>query len=764
MSEIKTFTTPVAGRELKVEIGKLATHTNASCTVQYGETVILATAVMRPEPNEGVDYFPLMVDYEEKMYAAGKIKGSRFIKREGRPTDEAILNGRMIDRGLRPLFPAVLRNDVQTILTVLSSDGENDPDIIAITAASIALHISNIPWNGPLAGVRVGQINGEWVLNPTYTAKEKSTCDIAFSVTADGKVAMFEVAANEISEADFVAATEFGIKHGQKVAAFIDDIRKQIGKPKISLAEIKEEAIEAEFPEENTPAEAEQAEAEYEVIKTETEAFILQHLDTYLFNTPKGTKRERKTILYGLAEKIEEMLLTKQVGKDKRKKILKEFDHFIETQVTKAVLAADQRVDGRKLTEIRPLSAEVGLLPRTHGSALFARGETQILSTVTLGSPGDEQILDSMEEDGKKRYMHHYNDAPYSYGETGPLRGPGRRAIGHGALAEKALLPVLPNKEDFPYTIRVVSEVLSSNGSSSMGSTCGASLALMDAGVPIKKPVAGVAIGMASDEQGNYKLLTDLQDLEDGDGGMDFKVTGTRDGITAVQMDTKTNGLTMEIIKGALERAKTGRMEILDVMQKTLAAPRPELSPYAPRIISFYIDPDKIRDVIGPGGKIINEIIDATGVEIDIEQDGLVMITGVEGPKTQEAVDWVKNIVKVPEPGEVYEGKVVRIMDFGAFVEILPGKDGLVHISEIAAGRTEKVTDVLNIGDTVKVMVKEVDDQGRLNLSIKRLDPNYKDSGRDFDDRRPSGPNNHRGNGGPRRDNGRSGDRKPWKR
>ncbi|MFA5075970.1 MAG: polyribonucleotide nucleotidyltransferase [Patescibacteria group bacterium] len=729
MSEIKEFSLEIAGKELKVQVGKLAMHTNASCTVQYGDTVVLATAVMSPTAREDIDYFPLMVDYEEKMYAAGKIKGSRFIKREGRPTDEAILSGRMIDRGLRPLFPEELRNDVQTVLTVLSSDGENDPDTIAITAASIALHISNIPWNGPLVGIRVGQIEGEWVLNPSYAAREKSTCDIAFSVTAD-KVMMFEATGQEIAEETFFEAVQFGLKHGKKVIKFIEEIRQAVGKEKVPLTQIKEEAAVAEFPGEDTPAEAIEAEKIYEQAKAETEQFILQNLDQYLFDKPKGTKRERKEILAELKAKVEAFLLEKQVGKDKRKKILKDFDLFVEAQISKAILAADRRVDGRKLDEIRPLGCEIGLLPRTHGSALFNRGETQILSTVTLGSPGDEQLLDSMEESGKKRYMHHYNDAPFSYGEAGPLRGPGRRAIGHGALAEKALLPVLPTKEDFPYTIRVVSEVMSSNGSSSMGSTCGSSLALMDAGVPIKKHVAGIAMGLATDSQNNYKVITDLQDLEDGPGGMDFKVAGTRDGITAVQMDTKTNGLTLEMIEKALAQAKKARLQIIDLMEKTIPTPRPDLSPYAPRIVSFHIEPDKIREVIGPGGKVINEIIAATGVDIDIEDDGLVMITGTDPEKTQQAVDWVKNIVREVQAGEIFEGKVTRLMDFGAFVEVLPGQEGLVHISELAQTRTEKVTDVVNIGDKVKVIVKEIDDQGRINLSIKRLDPNYKDQPR----------------------------------
>jgi len=741
MSTVKEFSTEIGGKELKIQVGKIAQQTNASCLVQYGDTVVLATAVMAPGVREGIDYFPLMVEYEERMYAAGKIKGSRFIKREGRPTDEAVLAARMVDRGLRPLFPEELRNDVQVILTIFSMDNENDPDIPSIIAASTALHISNIPWNGPLAGIRIGQINSEWVINPTYEAREKSVLDLAISTMPD-KVVMLEAGANEIDEKTFYQAIEFGLKHGKKIIKLIEEIRQKCGQEKMSLEEIEELKEEAEFPEEETPTEAHEAEDLYEQYLTEAQKFILDNLDHYLFNTPKGSKKERKAILEELKEKVETKLLEKQVGKEKRNKILKTFDSFIEEQVTKAILTEDKRVDSRQLTAIRPLDVEVGILPRTHGSALFNRGETQILSVVTLGAPGDEQILDTMEESGKKRYMHHYNFPPYSVGDVSPLRGTGRREIGHGALAEKALIPVLPPKEEFPYTIRVVSEVLSSNGSSSMASTCGSSLALMDAGVPIKKAVAGIAMGLASNEQGSYKIFTDLQDLEDGKGGMDFKVAGTTDGITAIQMDTKTQGLNLQIVKETLEQAKTARLEILEAMNKMFAEPRKELSPYAPRIVSFKIKPDKIREVIGPGGKVINEIIDATGVQIDIEDDGLVMVTGVNQENVAKAVEWIKNIVKEPEAGEIYEGEVTRLMDFGAFVEILPGKEGLVHISELSPQRVEKVTDVVNLGDKIKVIVKEIDDQGRINLSIKRLDPNYKDQPRNNNYHN----NNHRRN------------------
>lgn len=723
-NSVREFSTEFAGRTLKVQVGKLALHTNASCLVQYGDTVILATAVMAPTARENIDYFPLMIDYEEKMYAAGKIKGSRFIKREGRPTDVAILSGRMIDRGLRPLFPAWLRNEVQVVLTVLSCDGETDPALLSITAASIVLHISSIPWNGPLAGVSIGRVNGEWMLNPSSAAELKSDCSVSFSAATD-KVLMFEADAKEITEDDFAAAVEFGLKQSHSLLKFIEEVRAEVGQSKITEADLKQELAEADFPLEDTPQAALEAEAELAKVQAEAESFILQNLEQYLFNQPRGTKRERHAILAKLEAELEKHLLEKQVGKENRKKILEGFEVFIERQISKAIIEQGRRVDGRSLDDIRPLTSEVGLLPRTHGSALFNRGETQILTTVTLGAPGDEQVLDSMEEDGKKRYMHHYNDAPFSYGETGPLRGPGRRAIGHGALAEKALLPVLPGKEAFPYTIRLVSEVLSSNGSSSMGSTCGSSLALMDAGVPITKHVAGIAMGLATDEAGTWKIFTDLQDLEDGPGGMDFKVAGTADGITAAQMDTKTDGLTIEMIRETLAKAKVARLKVLEVMTKAIPAPRTEMSPYAPRIVSVRINPERIRDVIGPGGKQINEITATCGVEIDIEDDGLVMITGVNAEGVSKAVEIVKNLTRDIVAGEVFEGKVVRIMDFGAFVELMPKKDGLVHVSEISTEHVANVTDVLNLGDVVKVIVKEIDDQGRISLSMKRLDPDW---------------------------------------
>lgn len=549
MSKTQKFETEFAGRKLTVTTGDLAQQSNGSCLVQYGDTVILATAVMNPDVDENATYFPLMVEYSEKMYAAGRIKGSRFIKRETRPSDEAVLAGRMIDRGLRPLFDQSIRRAIQVIVTILSVDGENDPDIISIVAASIALHISDIPFNGPIAGVRVGKIENEWVLNPSYAAREKSSLDLAFSVTED-KVIMVEAGANEADEKTVYEAFEFGLKHGRKLIKFINEIREQIGKEKIVLPKID---IDLDSLDENQKIGLE----ELNKLQDECRQMAEKEFEKYLFNIPKGSKRQRKETLLKVKDLLEEHLLGKQVGKDRRKKVMEFFDSFVDEQITKSILDDEKRVDGRKLTDIRPLAAAVSILPRTHGSGLFNRGETQVLSIVTLGAPGDEQVLEEMETVGKKRYMHHYNFPPYSVGEASPVRGAGRREIGHGALAEKALIPVLPPKEEFPYTIRVVSEVLSSNGSSSMASTCGSTLALMDAGVPIKKPVAGIAMGLASaPDSKKFKILTDIQDLEDGEGGMDFKITGTKDGFTAIQMDTKTDGLTLDVIEQALKQGK----------------------------------------------------------------------------------------------------------------------------------------------------------------------------------------------------------------
>ncbi|MBU0648658.1 polyribonucleotide nucleotidyltransferase [Patescibacteria group bacterium] len=709
---IKKFDVEWAGRKLEIEIGRLAGQADGSCTVRYGDTVVLATAVMAKEPREDCDFLPLSVDYEEKFYAAGKIKGSRFIKREGRPSDDAVLTGRFIDRAIRPLFDHGIRNSIQIITTILSIDKENDPDIVAFIGAATALMISNIPWQGPIAAIRIGQIEGEWVLNPTYEARGKSALDLTVCGSAD-RICMIEADAKQVKEEVVNEAILFGQKHLKTITKFIESIAKEVGAPKIEFKEKKSD-------EDGEDGKVSQEDKE-KVIQL-TKEFIGERVQKAFFDAPKASKVERSQAINELKDQLDEFLKEKQIGKPKRKIGLSLVYEFVEAEVSRVIMEQGKRVDNRQLDEVRELKVEVGLLPRTHGSALFSRGQTQALSVITLGGPSDEQIIDSMELDEKRRFMLHYNFPPYSVGETGRLGSPGRREIGHGALAERALLPVLPEKENFPYTIRAVSEILSSNGSSSMASTCGACLAMMDAGIPIKEPVAGIAMGMASDDKGNFKILTDLQDLEDSNGGMDFKIAGTRHGITAIQMDTKTTGLTNEMIQQTLTQAKEAKMHILDAMQKVIAEPRKELSPFAPRIITLKINPEKIRDVIGPGGKIINEIIDKTGVSIDIEQDGTVLITAVEGAGATRAIDWIKDLTREAEIGTTYDGKVTRLMDFGAFVEILPNKEGMAHISELAPYRVDKVQDVLKVGQEVRVKVIEIDSMGRINLSVKEAE------------------------------------------
>ena len=727
----KKFTTNLAGREFSVEVGKLARQTNASCLVRYGDTLVLATAVMAKEIREGIDFFPLQVEVREKMYAAGKIKGSRFVKTDGRPTDTATLSARMIDRGIRPLFNQDLRQEVQVVVTALSYDNENSFEVVAITAAAIALHLSDIPWQGPLAGISVGRLAGEWIFNPTIKQLEQSDLNLIFSA-AGGKVLMVDADAKEATEAEVLAAFSFGLEQAQSLIKFIEDIRSEVGLAKQDTQKL----LEASQPS------GEVSLAQKEAVFTAAKKFFAPQLDKYLFNQPRGTKRERKEI----AKELLEMFMAELAKQGQHQEITDyvkgKFESYLEAEVSRAILERELRIDGRQLTDVRPLASEVGLLPRTHGSALFSRGETQVLSVVTLGAPGDVQILDEMtEDDTKKRYMHFYNCPPYSFGETGAFKSAGRREIGHGALAEKALLPVLPTKEEFPYTIVVVSEVMGSNGSSSMASTCGSTLSLMDAGVPIKKPVAGIAMGLASTGD-RYKILTDLQDFEDGEGGMDFKITGTIDGITAIQMDTKTSGLSLEVCQQTLAQAKVARVKILEHLSATLAAPRADLSPYAPRIVNIMIDPEKIGEVIGPGGKIINEIIDACDVQIDIEDDGLVSVTGTDSACVARAIEWVQNIVKEVQVGEVYTGKVTRLIDFGAFVEILPGKEGLVHISEFSLERVDKITDVAKVGQQLTVKVIEIDSQNRINLSVKQAVPGY--------DPKNDLRQNFRGNNGPR--------------
>lgn len=703
--EIKQWSLQWGGRKFTVEIGRFSHSANASCTVRSGDTVLLATATMSKKVREGLDFFPLMVNFEEKLYAAGKIKGSRFIKREGRPTEESILSGRLIDRSIRPLFDQNMRNDVQVILTALAYDMENDPQIPALIAASIALAISDIPWAGPIAGVRLGKVNGAWKINPTVAECAAGAADIIVAGTAE-KVIMVEAACQEIPDDEMVSAIKTGAAELKPMMEFITQIQKEVGKNKID-------------PYKNTG----EVEEKIRTLESEARALVAAHADDWLFDSVKPGRAERVQAVERFSKAIGEALAQKETAEPIVKVLLSRVKMYVEENITARILKNEQRLDGRKLTDIRPLDIQVGLLPRVHGTGLFQRGDTQVLSVVTLGAPGDVQTIDTMEEDGKKRYMHHYSDTPATYGETGPLRGPGNRAIGHGALAERALEPVLPPENDFPYAIRVVSEILGSNGSSSMASTCGSTLALMDAGVPITKPVAGIAMGLASDEAGRWKVLTDLQDIEDGPGGMDFKITGTRDGVTAIQMDTKTQGLSFAIIEQTFKQSKEARLTILKAMSQVLAEPRKELSPYAPRIITIMINPDKIRDVIGPGGKMINKIIAECGVDIDIEDSGRVCVTSTDAIGMQKAVDWIKQLTHEITAGELYDGVVVRLEDFGAFVNVLPGQDGLVHVSEIAWGHTNKPSDVLHLGDKVKVVVKEIDGMGRVNLSIKQLLP-----------------------------------------
>ncbi len=705
------FSIEWGGRTLTISVGQLAQQANGSCTVRYGDTVVLCTATMGDE-RDSIDYFPLSVDFEERMYAAGRIKGSRFIKREGRPTDEAILSGRLIDRAVRPLFPDAVRNDIAVVATVFSHDQQNDADIPGLIGASCALAISDIPWNGPIAAIRIGRKDGQFVLMPTYAETNTGELDLVIAGTME-KTVMVEAGANRVPEEVMLEAFQFGAKQLGPVIDLINKVVKAVGKTKIDPTKPKNDEDIAKR-------------ARITEIHQKTRTFLATR-ETVLFAEPLKGKADRKAAVSRLKKEVQSHLAELGIAKDDAKKAEDVVDAFVDSEVTRKILDDGWRADGRKVDEIRDLGSIVGVLPRTHGSGLFQRGSTQVLSSVTLGSPGMEQTLDTMEYQMTKRYFHHYNFPSYSVGETRGNRGPGRREIGHGALAERALMSVLPDRESFPYTIRVVSEVLGSNGSSSMGAVCGSTLALMDAGVPITDPVAGIAMGMASDEANNrYRVITDLQDLEDGTGGMDFKIAGTKDGITAVQMDTKTSGLPWDVVKQTFAQARTARLQILDVIKQAIPAPRADLSQYAPRIVSFRINPEKIRAVIGPGGKVINEIIATHGVQIDIEDDGLVMVTSVNPESMQKAVDWIKQLTHEVKAGETFEGPVTRIMDFGAFVEILPGMEGLVHVSEMALTRVASVNDVVKLGQMVKVMVYEIDSMGRLNLSMKRLDPGYK--------------------------------------
>ncbi len=698
--EQKKWSLQVGGRILEIETGLLAGQANGAVTARYGDTVVLATAVMSKSASRISGYFPLMVDFEERYYAAGKIKGSRFIKREGRPSDDAILSGRAVDRTIRPLFNSRMRNDVQVVCTVLSYDGENDPDVVAIIAASAALSISNIPWNGPVSAVRVGKVGEELILNPINGELTDGSLDLLVSGTQD-KINMIECASKEVPESEMIEAIKFAHEAIGKISEFVGQIQKEIGKEKSEPALVKgTEEFESKI----------------------KEMLLSEGLAEALYDKDKQVIEEKTK---AIGEKISTFIKeTYPESFDKLKEIADIVSEEVSDEIVhQNILEKEMRPDGRKLDEIRHIECKVGILPRTHGTGLFTRGETQALTVTTLGAPGAEQIIDTMEVDTKKRYIHYYNFPPYSVGEVRPMRGPGRREIGHGALAEKALVPVLPSKDEFPYTILLMSETLSSNGSSSMASTCGSTLSLMNAGVPIKRPVSGIAMGIIVDQKDNqkFKVLTDIQGLEDHYGDMDFKAAGTSEGITALQMDVKLDGVTIPMLEAVLIQSQKNRIEILEKITATIAVPNPEMSQYAPRIIVMHINPDKIRNVIGTGGKIINEIIDETGVEIDIEDDGSVFITSVDKQSAEKAQEWINNLTREVKAGEIFQAKVVKIMAFGAFVELLPGQDGLIHVSEIADKRVENVEDYLKVGQIVPVRVKEIDAQGKISLTMKNV-------------------------------------------
>lgn len=696
MSQEKmVFKTEWANQPLTIETGQLAKQANGAVLVRYGDTVVLSTATASKEPRDG-DFFPLTVNYEEKMYAAGKIPGG-FKKREGRPADEATLTARLIDRPIRPLFPDGYRHDVQIMNMVLSADPNCSSEMAAMIGSSMALSVSDIPFQGPIAGVNVGYVDGEYVINPNLEQKAQSRLDLEVAGHKDA-INMVEAGASEITEAEMLDAILFGHQEIQRLCAFQEEI----------IAHIQ--------PEKHEFVPAEKNETLIDSVKAKAEDYKLNDA----IQTMEKQAREENL------DAVKEAILAEYINEEdpENEALLKEVNSIINALIKEEVrrLIADEKVrpDGRKPDEIRPLSSEVGLLPRAHGSGLFTRGQTQALSVLTLGSISEYQIIDGLGEEEHKRFMHHYNFPNFSVGETGPVRAPGRREIGHGALGERALRYIIPDEKTFPYTVRIVSEVLESNGSSSQASICGSTLALMDAGVPIKAPVAGIAMGLVTRDE-SYTILTDIQGMEDALGDMDFKVAGTKEGITAIQMDIKIDGLTKEVIEEALEQARQGRLAILEHMLQTIDQPRAELSAYAPKVEILMIKPEKIRDVIGPGGKQINEIIDATGVKLDIEQDGTVYIGSTEQEMINQARAWIESIVREAEVGQIYESKVKRIEKFGAFVELFPGKDALVHISQIANERINKVEDVLKIGDTLKVKVTEIDKQGRVNASHKVL-------------------------------------------
>lgn len=687
---VKTFTTIIAGKEMHFEVGRMAELSNASCMVSYGDTRVLVNATMAKKPRDGIDFFPLSVDFEEKLYAVGKIPGS-FLKREGRPSEKAVLSSRVVDRSIRPLFPDDMRNDVSVVMTVMSVDPDYSPEVCGLIGSSFVLAISDIPWAGPISGVSIGLVDGKLVVNPNEAEREVSTLNLTVAGTAK-KVCMLECGANEVDEATMMEAIKLGHEENVKICNFISAVAAEIGKPKFPFEPV---LLNEEL---------------YNKVKD----FAIEDLRAAMDTDDKNVRDQRLT---PLVEKIHAQF------DEEYPELAAQIDQYIyklqKYVVRRWLLDNKKRVDGRGMNDMRKLLAEVSLLPRAHGSGMFTRGQTQVLTIATLGSMREAQLLDGIEPETNKRYMHHYNFPSYSVGETRPSRGPGRREIGHGALAEKALLPVLPSVDAFPYSIRLVSEVLSSNGSTSQASICGSTLALMDAGVPISAPVAGISCGLIT-EGDQWDTMVDIQGVEDFYGDMDFKVGGTKKGITAIQVDIKSDGLAMEVIEEALIKTRDARYHILDeVMLKAIDKPREELSEYAPKMLSITIDPEKIREVIGSGGKVIQKISAECEVKIDIEEDGRVFVSGISIENARRAIQIIETIAKDPEVGAFYKGKVTRLMAFGAFVEIAPGKEGLVHISKLDTSRVEKVEDVVNVGDEIVVKVTEIDQQGRINLSRK---------------------------------------------
>ncbi|KGX88398.1 polyribonucleotide nucleotidyltransferase [Pontibacillus litoralis] len=687
-----TFSIDVAGRQLSVDLGELAKQANGACMVRYGDTSVLATATGSREPKD-LPFFPLTVNYEERLYAVGKIPGG-FIKREGRPSEKAILASRLIDRPIRPLFPDGYRNEVQVVSTVMSVDQDNSSEFAAMVGSSLALCISDIPFGGPIAGVIVGRVDDEFVINPTVEEQEKSDITLTVAGTKDA-INMVEAGAKEVPEEVMLEAIMFGHNEIKRIVEWQEEIVARVGKEKMEVQLFEPEKALVEEVEEKAK------EALIRAIQTEE-------------------KQARDEAISAVKKDIVAQYDTEEVEADTVKKVEAILDRIVKEEVRRLITKEKVRPDGRKPDKIRPLSSRIGVLPRTHGSGLFTRGQTQALSVCTLGALGDVQILDGLDLEESKRFMHHYNFPSFSVGETGPMRGPGRREIGHGALGERALEQVIPSEKDFPYTIRLVSEVLESNGSTSQASICASTLAMMHAGVPIKSPVAGIAMGLVKSGE-DYTVLTDIQGMEDALGDMDFKVAGTAQGVTALQMDIKIDGLSREILEEALAQAKKGRMEILNHMLATIKEPSQDLSPYAPKILTMAIKPDKIRDVIGPSGKQINKIIEDTGVKIDIEQDGTIFISSTEMASNEIAKKIIEDIVREVEVGQMYLGTVKRVEKFGAFVELFKGKEGLVHISELAEERIGKVSDVVSVGDEILVKVKEIDNQGRVNLSRKEV-------------------------------------------